>query len=160
MINHQWSKSGEFEKLFRKYVRKFITPSIEYSSPLRNMTELQVVEKFIKYPKYLKAFSSCNKNFRINNPSSRKWCGECPKCLFVFISLAAFLPKKEVIDIFGRNLFQEKSLIPLFEELIGVRNFKPFECVGTQDEVKEALGKILGKGEFNETLLIKHYKSL
>ena len=160
MINHQWSKSEEFEKLFRDYVKKFITPSIEYSSPLRDMTELQVVERFAKYPQYFKAFSSCNKNFKINNSGSNKWCGECPKCLFVFISLAAFLPKKQVIDIFDKNLFEEKSLIPIFEELIGIRNFKPFVCVGTPEEVKEALEKIMGKGEFNEAFLIKHYKAL
>jgi alkanesulfonate monooxygenase SsuD/methylene tetrahydromethanopterin reductase-like flavin-dependent oxidoreductase (luciferase family) len=80
--------------------------------------------------------------------------------LFVFICLAAFLEKSEVIDIFGKNLFEEKNLLPLFEELIGVRNFKPFECVGTPEEVREALGKIMRKGEFNETFLIKHYKSI
>jgi UDP-N-acetyl-alpha-D-muramoyl-L-alanyl-L-glutamate epimerase len=160
VINHQWSKSEEFEKLFNEYIKKYITLDIEYSSPLRNMTELQVVDKFVKYPKYFKFFSSCNRNFRINNPSSQKWCGECPKCLFVFICLAAFLPKKEVLAIFGKNLLEEKNLIPLFEELIGARNFKPFECVGTQGEVKEALGKILKKGEFNEVILIKHFKNL
>jgi hypothetical protein len=64
------------------------------------------------------------------------------------------------LDIFGKNLFEDVNLIPLFEELIGVRNFKPFECVGTPEEVKEALGKIIEKGEFNASLIIKHYKSL
>jgi UDP-N-acetyl-alpha-D-muramoyl-L-alanyl-L-glutamate epimerase len=160
MINHQWSKSEEFESLFSEYVRKFITPDISYLSPLRNMTELQVVEKFIKYPKYFKVFSSCNRNFRINNPSDQKWCGECPKCLFVFICLATFLSKKEVLDIFGKDLFEDEKLIPLFEELIGVKNFKPFECVGTSDETKEALGRIVEKGEFDDSILIKHFKSL
>jgi len=160
MINHQWSKSEEFEKLFNEYIKKFITPDIEYLSLLRNMSELQVVEKFVKYPKYFKVFSSCNKNFRINNPSDRKWCGECPKCLFVFICLAAFLPRKEILDIFGKNLFENKSLLPLFEELVGVRNFKPFACVGTPEEVKEALRKILEKEEFNEAILMKHFKTL
>jgi UDP-N-acetyl-alpha-D-muramoyl-L-alanyl-L-glutamate epimerase len=160
MINHQWSKSEEFEKLFNEYVKKFITPDINYSSPLRNMTELQVVEEFVKYPKYFKVFSSCNKNYKITSQSSKKWCGECPKCLFVFISLAAFLPKEEVVNIFGKNLLEEESLIPLLEELIGIRNFKPFECVGMPEEVKEALGKILEKGEFDDTVLVKHFKKL
>jgi UDP-N-acetyl-alpha-D-muramoyl-L-alanyl-L-glutamate epimerase len=160
MINHQWSKSEEFEKLFQEYIRKFITPDIEYSSPLRQMTELQVVGKFIKYPKYFKVFSSCNGNFKINNPSDRKWCGKCPKCIFVFIALSAFLPKNEVIDIFDKDLFEDEKLISLFEELIGKKNFKPFECVGTQGEVREALNKITEKEEFSDSILIKHYKSL
>ena len=64
------------------------------------------------------------------------------------------------MDIFGKNLLDDKSLIPLFEELIGIRNFKPFECVGTPEEVKEALEKILEKGEFKDSFLVKYYKSL
>lgn len=162
MINHQWSKSEEFEKLFNDYVKKFITPDISYSSPLRNMTELGVVGEFIKYPKYFKVFSSCNRNFKIlrSNDIGCKWCGECPKCLFVFLCLAAFLSKDEVLNIFSKNLLEDQNLIPLFEELIGVRNFKPFECIGTPEEVKEALEKILKKRNFDDSLLIKHFKSL
>jgi hypothetical protein len=74
--------------------------------------------------------------------------------------LAAFLPKQEVVAIFGKNLLEDKKLTSLFEELIGIRNFKPFECVGTPEEVREALKKIIEKEEFNETLLVKHYKNL
>ena len=166
IINHQWSKSEEFERLFQSYIKQFITPSISYSSPLRNLNELEATKEFVKYPKYFKVFSSCNANFKISpstalrtNPQ-RIWCGKCAKCLFVFISLAAFLPKKDVLGIFGKNLFEDESLLPLFEELIGVRNFKPFECVGTPEEVKEALRKISGKGEFNKTALMKHFNNL
>lgn len=168
MINHQWSKSGEFEKLFNEYVRKFITPDITYSSSLRSMSELEVVGEFVKYPKYFKVFSSCNRNFKIGNlhlrgvrPATSKvvahWCEKCAKCLFVFICLSVFLPKKEILDIFGKNLFEDKSLLSLFEELIGIRNFKPFECVGTPEEVKEALEKIVAKGGFNKTAMMKFY---
>lgn len=169
MINHQWSKSEEFENLFDKYVKKFITPDIAYSSPLREMSELQVVGEFVKYPRYFKVFSSCNRNYKIallrQVPSGTwlrrsKWCGKCAKCLFVFICLSAFLAKEKVLAIFGKNLFEDKSLIPLFEELIGVRNFKPFECVGTPKEVREALEKISEKGEFDKTVLMKHFKNL
>jgi len=167
-MNHQWSKSEEFEKLLREYVKNFITRDIFYSSPLRNMNELEVAKEFVKYPKYFKIFSSCNSNFKINkihlrggrmdsSKVSGKWCSKCAKCLFVFISLAAFLPKKEVLSIFGKNLFEDKSLLPLFEELIGKRNFKPFECVGTPKEVKEALNKISKKGEFDSSFLIDFY---
>ncbi|MBI2613907.1 MAG: hypothetical protein HYW62_03970 [Candidatus Levybacteria bacterium] len=170
-INHQWSKSEEFENLFREYVKKFVTPDISYSSPLRNMNELEVAKEFAKYPKYFKVFSSCNSNFKINKTHLRggrmdsskvsgKWCGECAKCLFVFISLAAFLPKEKILAIFGKNLLDEISLLPLFEELIGVRNFKPFECVGTPEEVKEALSEIIKRGEFNNTKLISSYKAI
>lgn len=166
IINHQWSKSEGFEKLFNDYVKRFITLDIIYSSPLRNMTELQVVEEFVKYPKYFKAFSSCNKNYKISASLRSdelrrgKWCGKCAKCLFVFICLASNLSQKEVLAIFGKNLFEEKDLMPLFEELIGAKNFKPFECIGTQEEVKDALRKVVEKGKFNDSILIKYFKSL
>ena len=172
MINHQWSKSEEFENLFNEYIKDFITPDIIYSSPLRQMNELEVVEEFVKYPKYFKVFSSCNRNFRISpstSPRTRRfraplrtnpqriWCGKCAKCLFVFVFLAAFLPKKEVLGIFGQNLFEDKSLLTLFEELLGIKNFKPFECVGTPEEMKLALSKVAQNKEFNKDFLIKYF---
>jgi UDP-N-acetyl-alpha-D-muramoyl-L-alanyl-L-glutamate epimerase len=161
MVNHQWSKSEEFEKLFNQYVKEFITEDIKYFSPLRDMTELEVVKEFVKYPKYFRVFASCNTNYKIlkqvQNDNKKRWCGECAKCLFVFICLSAFLPKKQVMDIFGKNLFEDKALIPLFEELIGVRNFKPFECVGTPEETKQAMNKIVEKGEFSGDILFNRY---
>ena len=164
IINHQWSKSEEFEKLFQQYIQKFITSDVSYSSILRNSTELEVAKEFVKYPKYFKVFSSCNRNFKIlrfaQDDTEGKWCGKCAKCLFVFICLSAYLSKKEVLDILKKNLFEDKTLLLLFEELIGVRNFKPFECVGTPEEVKEALEKISEKGEFKDSFLIKHFKNL
>lgn len=164
VINHQWSKSEEFEKLFQDYIKTFITPSISYSSSLRNMNELEVTKEFVKYPKYFKVFSSCNNNFKIlrssQNDIRSKWCGKCAKCLFVFTSLAAFVPKKEVLDIFGKNLFEDKPLLKTFRELLGLENFKPFECVGTPDEMREALSKIAQKKEFSKTPLMDFFCKL
>ena len=155
IVNHQWSKSEEFETLFSAYINKFIIADIEYSSPLRDMNEPEVTKEFVKYPKYFKVFSSCNKNFKIKPfdfAQGFRWCDKCAKCLFVFTLLAAYISKEEVLKIFGKNLFEDKSLLPIFQELSGVKNFKPFECVGTPDEMKQALEKIKEKGEFNETL--------
>jgi len=49
------------------------------------------------------------------------------------------LKKKEILKIFGKNLFQDKKLLPLLQQLIGERGFKPFECVGTKKESLSAL---------------------
>lgn len=156
-INHQWSKSIEFETLFQKYLHTYITPNISYYSPVREMNELQITEQFVAYPQYFKVFSSCNRNFRIHEKMDKRWCGECPKCLFVFIMLSAFLPKEEVVSIFGKNVLDDEKLLPLFQELIGEKDFKPFECVGTPEETKEALSKIAAKGDFENSKLMKHY---
>jgi len=163
IINHQWSKSGEFEALFKEYVQKYITADVSYSSSLRDLNELQVIKEFVNHPEYFPLFSSCNTNFKIHGAqrgTQGLWCGKCAKCLFVFICLAAFLPKEKVLDIFGKNLFEDESLISLFEELLGIKNFKPFECVGTPEEVKEALKKISEKGEFDDTKVVSSYKNI
>lgn len=163
VINHQWSKSEEFEKLFQQYVQNFITSDASYSSILRNLNELEVTKEFIKYPKYFSVFSSCNRNFKISAPLRSdelrrgKWCGKCAKCLFVFTLLSAFLPKKEVLGIFGNNLFEDESLLSLLKELLGLKDVKPFECVGTPEEVASALSEIAKKGEFKETPLMRFF---
>lgn len=154
-INHQWSKSEEFEGLFKNYVKEFITPSIDFFSNLRKYSEMDITNMFVQYKKYFSVFSSCNKNFKIkNNFFNKRWCGECPKCAFVFIMLASQLPKQEVISIFGKNMLDDKDLIPLYKDLIGEGSMKPFDCVGTFEESLQALEIIKNKGEFDVSKII------
>ncbi len=134
IINHQWSKSSEFEKKFRIYCKKYLAKNINYFSFLRKYTELEIAKMFTKYPQYFSVFSSCNAGQKIG----KKWCGNCPKCLFVYVILYPFLDEKKLIQIFGKNLFEDKNLLPLMRQLTGDRGFKPFECVGTYKESREA----------------------
>ncbi len=145
-INHQWSKSAEFERLARAYIRRYITDDIEAFSLLRPLQEIEVVRRFARYPAYFPLFSSCNRNFRAEAPESRRqghayWCGTCPKCAFVFSCLTAFLPKETAVDIVGKNLYADLALTPLYRELLGIEAFKPFECVGTPEEVAVAISR-------------------
>ena len=133
-INHQYSKSLEFESDFRNYIEKSITPDIKYFSLLRPLSELQIASIFAKNRKYFADFKSCNAGSKENI-----WCGECSKCLFTFIILSPFLKPEVLIDIFGSNLLEKESLRNYFKELAGIANEKPFECVGTVDEVNAAL---------------------
>lgn len=173
-INHQWSKSEEFERAFQNFVRSFITQRIVYFSKLRNLTELQVAEIFTKYPQYFSCTTSCNKNWKIlsKNPPSTSptretgrrgggvggggfWCGKCPKCAFVFALYAAYLPKETLIHIFGRNLFHDDWLVPLYQELLGRQGLKPFECVGTPEETAEAFTLAHKRGDLDDTVMMK-----
>lgn len=144
-INHQWSKSLAFEQLFGNYVQQYITPDFQLFSLLRPYSEYKIVELFAQHPEYFSIFSSCNRNFHINKTKRRSseslWCGCCPKCAFTFGLLAAFLDKETLLQIFGKNLFADEDLIPLFEELLGLRDIKPFECVGTPQEMEVAFWK-------------------
>ena len=137
-INHQYSKSFDFEKKFRNYSKKYLAEDIEYFSFLRPLYEIQIAKLFSKYfDKYGTVFLSCNEAYKTysgKKKPTKKWCGHCPKCLFVFAILYPFIKTKKLIKIFGQNLFDKKELLNLMKELIGESRFKPFECVGTKKE--------------------------
>lgn len=148
-INHQWSKSREFENAFVAYIHATISPDISYYSPLREMTELDIVKEFVSYPQYLSVVSSCNRNFSVTNAlQGKRWCGQCPKCAFAFLLFAAYLSKKEVTDMFGKNMLEDPLLVTHFKDLLGKGTMKPFECVGTFEESQYAMKIIEKKGEF------------
>ena len=154
-INHQWSKSEEFEKLFQEYVKQNITSNIDFSSNLRSYSEIEIAKMFSLHKKYFPVFSSCNRNFKIKgNVDQKRWCGECAKCAFVFIILAAYLSKEEVVKIFDKNLLEDPQLISLYKDLIGKRNMKPFDCVGTFEESRQALEIIKNRKEFDVSKII------
>lgn len=160
-INHQWSKSEEFEKLFQEYVKQNITLNIDLSSNLRAYSEIEIAKMFSTHKKYFSVFSSCNKNFKIKESVCQKrWCGECAKCAFVFIILAAYLPKKEIVEIFAKNLLDDLQLFPLFQDLIGKGKMKPFDCVGTFEESIEAFEIIKNKGEFNNDVVMNSIQKI
>ena len=146
-INHQWSKSFEFEKLFQDYVRDFVTLDVLYFSLMRNFYEIRIVEMFSQYKKYFSVFSSCNGNFKLAKQQAGLWCGQCAKCVFTFILLSAFLEKQELVKIFGKNLYQDESLLDLFKDVLGLGKLKPFDCVGTFEEAQTAM--FLAKDKFS-----------
>ncbi|HEX7017502.1 MAG TPA: UDP-N-acetylmuramoyl-L-alanine--D-glutamate ligase [Patescibacteria group bacterium] len=142
IVNHQYSKSLEFENDFRAYARQWLavesSPSPSYFSFLRPLHELQIGQLFVQltadhHP--LRAlFRSCNRGQKTNS-----WCGECSKCLFAWLMLFPFLGETELIDIFGQNLFEKESLIDEALDLIHPERVKPWECVGTRQESQVAL---------------------
>ena len=134
-INHQYSKSLEFERDFARYVERFISPSISYFSLLRPLSEIEIARRFAKYPAYFGIFRSCNTAFRqAREARGRHWCCNCPKCRFVFLALSPFVAKPDLIEIFGRNLLDDETQRDGFAELCGLRANKPFECVGETSE--------------------------
>lgn len=151
MINHQWAKSSEFEKMFKKYCKKYLSEDINHFSYLRKYSDLEISKKFVKYPKYFSVFSSCNASMKIGAKQIR-WCGNCPKCLFVYATLYPFLNKKNLLKIFGKDIFQNKKLLPVMKNLIGEGRPKPFECVGTKKENQMAFKLSLEKAKKEEKI--------
>ncbi|MEA3295732.1 MAG: hypothetical protein U9Q27_01145 [Patescibacteria group bacterium] len=136
-INHQYSKSFEFEQNYKKYIKKYLIKDLNYFSFLRPLYEIQIAKIFSNFPKYFPVFLSCNeakKTFSGTKKPIGKWCNNCSKCLFIFAILYPFLEKKQIIKIFKENLFEKKELLEIMKQLIGEKGTKPFECVGTINE--------------------------
>ena len=138
IVNHQWSKSFEFEKKINNFFKKYVLKNLEYVSFLRPLSELHIAKLFAGLKQYHQVFTSCNKNFKIENRLNH-WCCNCDKCRFVFLILAVFLNKNDLIKIFGKDLLDDKNQLLGYEELCGIKNYKPFECVGEIDESIYAL---------------------
>ena len=154
-INHQYSKSFEFEMDFNNYVEQNITKDIKYFSVLRAFNEMQIAKQFSAFDSYHKAFKSCNVGSKKNI-----WCANCAKCLFVYIILSPFLTTKELVEIFGENLLDKKSLKEIFDGLVGFSDVKPFECIGTKEEINSAIIKTydnMKRGQEQLPYLIKYY---
>jgi hypothetical protein len=169
-INHQYSKSFAFEKLFRRYCVKYLTSDIQYFSFLRPLYEIQIARLFsnlaiseIATPpavsgkqrsprndgrsgsKYDAVFTSCNVG------RGKFWCGRCPKCAFSYLSLFPFMSDARLKSIFGRDLFEAPEIQRHILDLVGLGEHKPFDCVGTKDESILAVALAIEKNKKQKT---------
>jgi hypothetical protein len=157
-VNHQWSKGIDFERRLREYAKSHIAAELDYFSLLRPWSELAVTRAFAQSTQYDDVFSSCNRNFRIRGerPADR-WCGQCPKCHFVFLALAPFVAKPRLLKIFGRNLLDDAALAPGYDALLEYRDHKPFECVGEGGESRAAMYTLSPRPEWREDALVARF---
>jgi len=157
-INHQYSKTIEFENDFREYVQKYINAGPEYFSILRPLNELQIAKLFSSNKKYHSIFKSCNVG---SKKEEWEWCCNCSKCLFVYIILSPFLYKNGLVEIFKEDLFNKKELLQTFIDLTGNGKTKPFECVGTFEEVNYCIVETIEELERKDKelpYLLEYYK--
>lgn len=168
-INHQYSKTYEFEKSFRKYVSAYLSchyvpPAESEAVPLnmrlpchpadggipRNDTlRMSAINYFsLLRPLYDLQIAQLFSHFPVyhdkiiscnRGAKVGKWCGECPKCVSTFTLLYPFVGEEKLSTIFGTNLFDQQSLWPRLVELIDPSIDRPFECVGTREETLIAL---------------------
>jgi hypothetical protein len=157
-VNHQWSKGWAFERDFGAHVRREIAADLHYYSLLRPLSELAVARQFARIDRYDAHFSSCNRNFHLlgERPVGR-WCGVCPKCHFVFLALAPFMPKPRLVGIFGRNLLDDPEQVPGFDALLEYQDHKPFECVGEGRESRAAMAALAQRPEWREDAVVKRF---
>lgn len=157
-VNHQWSKGWAFEQAFGEHVASHVAADLQYYSLLRPLSELAVARQFARSDHYDAHFSSCNRNFHIlgERPVNR-WCGVCPKCHFVFLALAPFMPKTRLVAIFGRNLLDDSSQIAGYDALLEYGDHKPFECVGEGRESRAAMAALAARADWNQDTIVARF---
>ena len=160
-VNHQWSKGWAFEQALAGYLQREVASDLRYYSLLRPLSELAVARQFAKIDRYDAWFSSCNRNFHLlgERPTSR-WCGVCPKCHFVFLALAPFMPKPRLVGILGRNLLDDTAQVPGYDALMEYHDHKPFECVGEARESRAAMAALAARPEWREDAVVARFRSV
>lgn len=157
-VNHQWSKGWAFERDFAALVRAQVAADVDYVSLLRPFSELAVARQFARLDHYDAHFSSCNRNFHLlGEKPTQRWCGACPKCHFVFLALAPFMPKPRLLGIFGRNLLDDASLAAEYDALLEIEGHKPFECVGEGRESRAAMAALAASPSWREDALVARF---
>jgi len=159
-INHQYSKSLAFERDLQQQFAQQL-PNFRYFSLLRPLSELAIAQLFAQHCQtYYPVFSSCNHNFKLHHAQQHtgRWCLNCPKCRFVFLALASFIPKTELLTIFGHNLLNDPKQQAGFDALIAYQAHKPFECVGEMQESVAAFIRLSQQPEWQSDYLVSRFK--
>lgn len=156
-VNHQYSKSFQFEQDFHEYEKQYLASGTYYFSLLRPLSEFQIAAYFATLKPYHDVFKSCNAGSKENI-----WCGKCSKCLFVWLILSPFLSQERLTEIFGTDMANNPEMKGYFEQLVGLSEEKPFECVGSRDEINAAITLTIRDYPEEKALpyLFKHYKEL
>lgn len=153
-VNHQWSKSAEFEALLQKTLSQVVSPDLQYFSLLRPFSELRIARQFASLKHYHSVFTSCNRAFHVDEDKRRNWCGHCDKCRFVFLILAPYLTKEALVNIFKKDMLDDGEQLAGFRQLLGIEGHKPLECVGEIVESRLALQLTAKKEEWQGSSLL------
>jgi UDP-N-acetyl-alpha-D-muramoyl-L-alanyl-L-glutamate epimerase len=139
-VNHQWTKSYEFEAAVKAYRDHWVPGAPGYSSPLRPLYEMQIIASLAgDVDAYLQTVSC-------NQVRGGGWCRSCAKCAWVFLATAALFGHDLAIRKTGGDMFADAGLAGLYQEMAGLTGVKPFECTGSEDEVRAAI-QAVGQGQ-------------
>ncbi|WP_052666361.1 hypothetical protein [Nitriliruptor alkaliphilus] len=152
-VNHQFSKSSTFEGLHVAAAAALTGGAVSAWSFLRPASELLIARAFARHPHLLDAVNSCNRAYALQ-AERVEWCGDCPKCRFVQLTLAPFVPREDLVGRLGFDALDDPS------QLAGVRalidpDAKPFECVGTIEEAQLALDLLADQPAWAEALAVR-----
>jgi hypothetical protein len=138
-INHQWGKSLEAERLLRDYVSEELVEGLSYSSVLKPAHDVLIFRALRESPDAVPSTHSCN--------VAKPWCLRCAKCAYVWLGYRAFLPLATTVATFGdHNLLDDPANQVWFEQMLGLADHTPFECIGQIDEARLAFELLRRRG--------------
>ena len=153
-VNHQYSKSLDFEGRIAAVIAEATGGALGYFSLLRPYSEARIAKLFARETRFDHVFSSCNRNFKLSGHDGPLWCGECPKCHFTFLILAPVMEKSRLLGIFGQNLLDGPGNEHAYRELTGLAGQKPWECVGEIEEAAACLYALTGLPEWDSAAIV------
>lgn len=156
--NHQHSKSLDFERMIASVLAHATGGALGYFSLLRPYSEARIAKMFARETRFDRVFSSCNRNFTQKPHEGPLWCGECPKCHFVFLIFAPVMDKQRLVTIFGQNVLDKAANEASFRNLTGLAGQKPWECVGEILEAAACLYALTLREEWREDTIVSALK--
>jgi len=135
-INHQFSKTAAFQRLLdAALLESGCTTRVV--SLLRPLSELAIARGVAGEAGLVARVTSCNAAYALDGPGDG-WCGRCDKCRFVQLVLAPFTERARLVADLGFDALDDPSQLDGFAAMLDPAT-KPFECVGTVEEVQLAL---------------------
>jgi hypothetical protein len=153
-VNHQHSKSLGFERRIAEILAGATGGALGYFSLLRPYSEARIAKLFARETRFDHVFSSCNRNFRLAGHDGPLWCGDCPKCHFTFLLMAAQMDRPRVLSIFGHDFLDRPENERSFRELTGLAGQKPWECVGEIEEAAACLHRLATHPDWRDTAIV------
>lgn len=71
--------------------------------------------------------------------------------------LSPFIEYEKLVKVFGNDMLNDEEMTKDFDGLVGISGIKPFECVGTPEEIKLALYLLDKKTDGEKPLLLKRF---
>lgn len=158
-VNHQHSKSLEFERLIADVLSDATQRTLSYFSLLRPYSEARIAALFARETRFDHVFSSCNRNFKLSGHDGPLWCGECPKCHFTFLLMASRMSYDRMLSIFGHNVLDVPANEQSFRELTGLAGQKPWECVGEIEEAAACLYILTEHIDWEDSAIVRALKA-
>ncbi len=137
-INYLWGMSTEAELLLADLIHTEIATNLTAFHLLRPIYDITVFSLLTQDEDAVPSTHSC--------AQEKPWCGKCPKCLYVWLHLAAYLDPATVDATFEQNLFDVPENGPHLRKMLGLEGFKPADCVGTVSETQAAYLLARAKG--------------